>query len=156
MAAIAAYFAVGLDLEKCIPNLVGRLVTGNGRRKDHCTSIGLANPLGPRVLPMQCAKLGITFAGIEKLFLAIHLNDGDIVIQLAPIKIIGEEKITIAVGHDPDPPAQKTVSAAENDLLKAGDKGFFALLYDETGVVYNQILTLSLTSLEPKGMIGAE
>ena len=82
-------------------SLAGRLVTGNRRREDYRTFIGLANSLGRRVLPMQFAILRITFAGIEKLFLAIDLHDGDIVIQLTQVKIIGQEKITIAVGHDP-------------------------------------------------------
>src|SRR5580700_2638957 len=97
----AAYFAIGVDLEIRIPELAGRLVTGNRRREDYRTFIGLANSLGRRVLPMQLAILRIAFAGIEKLFLAIDLHDGDIVIQLTQVKIIGQEKITIAVGYDP-------------------------------------------------------
>ena len=48
---------------------------------------------------MQIAKDGVALAGIEVLVFAIDLDDGDFIIQLSHIQVIGHKEIAVAVGH---------------------------------------------------------
>jgi hypothetical protein len=67
---------------------------GNG-----CAPIHLAHASCKGVLPMQLSKLAIALTRIEKHLLAIHLNNGNIVIQLVPVHVVLDKKSAVAIDH---------------------------------------------------------